>query len=162
MVHFVGTGSSPDDAQGFRVLPRARAAGVADMVNEHPARIGYLDALNHLECSNSVLVLGSTEAHYAPSKVFQAVLSGRPVFALLHEASTAVSILNRNHGHTLLTLSASRMPSPETVAGAMSALMARPADRIPPVELDAFADLTARESTRTLAQALDRALARGT
>ena len=80
-VHFVGTGRSPDDPQGHRVLPRAREAGVQDMVSEHPHRIGYVDTLNHLEHSDAVLVLGSTERHYTPSKVFQAILSKRPVFA---------------------------------------------------------------------------------
>ena len=37
-----------------------------------------------------MLVLGSTEPHYTPSKVFQAMLSRRPVFAMLHRDSTAV------------------------------------------------------------------------
>ena len=52
--------------------------------SEHPHRIGYVDTLNHLMQSDAVLVLGSTEPHYTPSKVFQAMLSQRPVFAMLH------------------------------------------------------------------------------
>ena len=59
-VHFVGTGSSPDDPNGHQVLPRARAVGVEEMVDEHPHRIGYVDTLNHLEHCSAVLVLGST------------------------------------------------------------------------------------------------------
>src|SRR6185437_15952377 len=86
-VHFVGTGTSPDDPQGYRVKPRAERGGVADMVDEHPHRIGYIDTLNHLEHSDAVLVVGSTERHYTPSKVFQAMLSGRPIFGLLHAES---------------------------------------------------------------------------
>ena len=73
--------------------PRAQQLGVDDMVDEHPQRIGYVDALNHLTRSDAVLVLGSTEAHYTPSKVFQAMLSRRPVFAMLHEDSTAVDMI---------------------------------------------------------------------
>src|SRR5882757_6321075 len=92
-VHFVGTGRSPNDALGHQVLPLARKAGVEDLVTEHPHRIGYVDSLNHLMRANAVLVLGSTERHYTPSKLFLAVLSRRPVLAVLHEASTAVDML---------------------------------------------------------------------
>ncbi len=60
-VHFVGTGSSPDDPAGHQVRPRAERAGVGDIVDEHPQRVGYVDALNHLGRSDAVLVLGSTE-----------------------------------------------------------------------------------------------------
>jgi hypothetical protein len=69
-VHFIGTGSSPDDRAGHQVRPRAERMGVGDLVEEQPQRIGYVDALNHLARSDAVLVLGSTEAHYTPSKVF--------------------------------------------------------------------------------------------
>ncbi|MEZ5028754.1 MAG: hypothetical protein R2765_08210 [Ferruginibacter sp.] len=40
-----------------------------------------------------VFILGSIEAHYAPSKVYQAVLSAKPVLAILHRQSTAVKVL---------------------------------------------------------------------
>ena len=73
-VHFIGTGSSPDDRAGHQVRPRAERMGVGDLVEEQPQRIGYVDALNHLARSDAVLVMGSTEAHYTPSKVFQACL----------------------------------------------------------------------------------------
>src|SRR5207237_714676 len=78
-VHFVGTGTSPDDRQGFRVLPRAQAAGVTEMVHEHPHRIGYVDTLNHLEQSGAVLVIGSTERHYTRSKVLQGRMFSHPI-----------------------------------------------------------------------------------
>ena len=81
-VHFIGTGRSTSDPQGHQILPLARKAGVEDMVTEHPHRISYIDAINHLMRANAVLVLGSTERHYTPSKVFLAVLSRRPVLAV--------------------------------------------------------------------------------
>jgi hypothetical protein len=156
-VHFVGTGTSPDDPRGHRVLPRARQAGVADMVDEHPHRVGYIDALNHQERSDAVLVLGSTEPHYTPSKVFQAILSRRPVFALLHEGSTAVGIIKSARAGTALTLTETRTPSPEEIAAALAGLLTQPRDE--PAHLDerAFEPYSARESARTLAQALDAA-----
>ncbi|HZP99719.1 MAG TPA: hypothetical protein VFB13_09290 [Reyranella sp.] len=159
-VHFVGTGTSPDDPTGFRVLPRARDAEVEDLVNEHPARIGYVDALNHLEHSSAVLVLGSTERHYTPSKVFQAILSRRPVFALLHADSTAVDVIRNADAGTVLTLTEADLPNPGSIAQALRELIDRPPTARGPMEPSSFGAYTARESTRVLASALDDAVAR--
>lgn len=158
-VHFVGTGSSPDDPQGHRVLPRAAAAGVADMVSEHPHRIGYVDALGHLMRSDGVLVLGSTERHYTPSKVFQAILSERPLFALLHEESTAVPMIRQAGAGDVLTLTEQALPDPATTATALLAFLERPAHSAGTADRGGFEAYSARESTRLLAEALDRALA---
>lgn len=160
-VHFVGTGSSPDDPQGHRVLPRARAAGIAEMVDEHPRRIGYVDTLNHLMNSSAVLVLGSTEPHYTPSKVFQAMLSERPVFALLHRDSTAVTMIRSAHVGEVLTLAEGDLPSPDTVAASLQAFIEHPAYDAASVDRGVFEGYSARESTRLFAEALDRACTAG-
>lgn len=160
-VHFVGTGSSPDDPKGHRVLPRAQAAGVAEMVDEHPHRIGYVDTLNHLMHSSAVLVLGSTEPHYTPSKVFQAMLSERPVFALLHRDSTAVTMIRSAHVGEVLTLVEGELPSPDTVAASLQAFIEQPAYDAASVDRSVFAGYSARESTRLFAEALDRACTKG-
>ena len=160
-VHFVGTGSSPDDPQGHRVLPRAQAAGVEEMVDEHPHRIGYVDTLNHLMHSSAVLVLGSTEPHYTPSKVFQAMLSERPVFALLHRDSTAVTMIRSAHVGEVLTLTESELPAPDTVATALQGFIERPSYEAASVDRSVFEGYSARESTRLFAEALDRACAPG-
>ena len=159
-VHFVGTGTAPDDRDGFRVMPRAQRAGVGEMVSEHPARIGYVDALNHLEHSNSVLVLGSTERHYTPSKVFQAILSGRPVFAMLHAESTAVDMIRKARAGTVLTLTESALPAPAEIAAALRALVEGQGKGEAPVDRSLFDAYTAREATRVLASALDEACRR--
>lgn len=157
-VHFVGTGSSPDDPQGYRVLPRAEAAGVADLVSEHPHRIGYVDTLSHLIRSDAILVLGSTERHYTPSKVFQAILSERPVFAMLHEASTAVSMIRDTGAGEVLTLTEEALPTPQAVASALRSLVEQPVTVAGAASHRDFDTYSARESTRVLADALDRTL----
>lgn len=159
-VHFVGTGSSPDDPQGHRVLPRARAVGVGEMVDEHPHRIGYVDTLNHLMHSSAVLVLGSTEPHYTPSKVFQAMQSERPVFALLHGESTAVAMIRLAHAGEVLTLSEGELPSPGAVAASLAGFIERPGYEAASVDRSVFEGYSARESTRLFAEALDRACTR--
>ncbi len=156
-VHFVGTGSSPDDPEGYRVLPRAQEFGVQEMVSEHPHRIGYVDTLNHLELSNAVLVLGSTERHYTPSKVFQAMLSKRPIFALLHAESTAVGMIRAARAGRVLTVTEEAMPLPLAVAGELKALLNDPVCDSRATDMAAFEPYTARESARALAQALDLA-----
>jgi len=160
-VHFVGTGSSPDDPKGHRVLPRAQVAGVAEMIDEHPHRIGYVDTLNHLMHASAVLVLGSTEPHYTPSKVFQAMLSERPVFALLHRDSTAVTMIRSAHVGGVLTLAEGELPSPETVAASLQAFIEHPAYDAASVDRGVFEGYSARESTRLFAEVLDRACAAG-
>jgi len=66
---------------------------VADIVREHPGRLDYLDALDVLRQANALLLLGSSEPHYTPSKVFPALLSGRPMLAVYRRESTVVEML---------------------------------------------------------------------
>ena len=98
--HFIGTGKTPDDLNGFNIKPLAEKYGLYNsIVFEHPARIPYLDVLVHLNIADAVFILGSTEPHYTPSKVYQAVLSGKPIFAVLHKESSAVNVIkNSNAG----------------------------------------------------------------
>src|SRR5882757_7293464 len=125
------------------------------MVDEHPQRIGYVDALNHLTRSDAVLVLGSTEAHYTPSKVFQAMLSRRPVFAMLHEDSTAVDMIRSKRAGSVVTLSGTALPDAHDVAGALQSFMADTAHDADAVDHSVFDAYSARGSTRALAAALD-------
>ncbi|MFH1790465.1 MAG: hypothetical protein ABH885_00570 [Candidatus Omnitrophota bacterium] len=94
-LYFIGTGKNPNDPAGYSVRPVAARHGLADRVIEHPARVSYLDVLNHLRGAHAVLIMGSSEAHYTPSKIFQAILSERPIVALLHKKSTAVEIMDK-------------------------------------------------------------------
>ncbi|MBI3197791.1 MAG: hypothetical protein HYZ40_09850 [Rhodospirillales bacterium] len=144
-VHFVGTGISPDDPRGHQVLPRARRAGVEEIVSEHPHRIGYVDTLNHLMQSDAVLVLGSTEPHYTPSKVFQAMLSRRPVFAILHEKSTAVDMIRSAHAGSVSTLTAEALPDPAGLAEGLRSFVESPVFDAEAVDRSRFEAYSARD-----------------
>lgn len=94
-IHFIGSGKTPSDPQGFNIKPLAVKYDLWEkQVYEYPKRIPYLDVLVHLNAADGVFILGSTEPHYTPSKVYQAVLSEKPVLAVLHRQSTAVEVLN--------------------------------------------------------------------
>jgi len=156
-LHFIGTGKSPTDRSGFNVNPIAERLGVGSLVDEHPHRMGYLDVLSHLTKAQGILIVGSTEAHYTPSKVFQSVQARRPILALLHEASTAVEVVRRSRAGIVVTLNEETLPEAAQTAAALTELVAFDyrADR---VEWRAFEAYSARESARRLAAAMDEAL----
>ena len=133
---------------------------MTDMVSEHPDRIGYVDTLNHLVHADAILVLGSTEPHYTPSKVFQAALSKRPVLAMLHEASTAVDMVRCARIGRVLTLREGALPKPDDICRELDAVLK--GDGFDPAKVDwsAFGEHSARQSSRQLADAMDRALDR--
>lgn len=159
-LHFIGTGTSSDDPEGYNILPRARAFGVDAVVSEHPARMPYAETLGTLTRASAILVLGSTEPHYTPSKVYQAVQARRPVFALLHEASTAVGVLAASRAGVVVTLTEERLPAPEALADRLAAFVDDPQYDADAVEWGAFEAFSARASARALAAAMDEALAR--
>ncbi|MDT0632215.1 hypothetical protein RQM47_09250 [Rubrivirga sp. S365] len=160
---FVGTGSSPDDAEGYQVRPVAEQYGLwGTVIKEHPARIPYLDVLAHLDATRGVFILGSTEPHYTPSKVYQGVLSERPVLAVLHQASTACDVIRGTGAGRVLAFDGE--DGLDTIEDGFADAFAdfrafadtfRPAD----VDREAFEEFSARNVTRTLAEALDQAVA---
>jgi len=93
-LHFIGTGSSPGNPKGYNIRPIAEKYGLwQTIIFEYPARIPYLDILVHLSSASGVFIFGSTEFHYTPSKVYQAVLSKKAVWAILHTQSSACDVL---------------------------------------------------------------------
>jgi hypothetical protein len=93
-LHFFGTSNQSSGGMA-RALPIARELGVGDIVDEVPDRIDYLDALAVQRNAHVLLLLGSTEPHYTPSKLYPALLAGRPLFAVYHPASTAREVVSR-------------------------------------------------------------------
>jgi hypothetical protein len=102
--HFIGTGSNSVDPTSFTVKPFAQRYGLWEKsVFEYAQRIPYLDVLAHLNIADGVFILGSTEAHYTPSKTYQAVLSKKGILAVLHERSTAVDIIHKSGSGIVLS-----------------------------------------------------------
>jgi hypothetical protein len=158
---FIGTGTSPDDPEGYQVRPIAERYGVEEYIDEHPARIPYLDALVHQEAADAVFVLGSTEPHYTPSKVYQGVLAEKPILAVLHRASTAGNVLRETGAGQVLDFAGPENVSRITgsFAEAFEAFR-RFAERFDAEQVDRsrFRQYSARNVTRILAAALDRSL----
>ena len=103
-IYFIGSGSKTDNPESYNVKPIAEKFGLWEkVIFEYPARIPYLDVLVHLEESDGIFILGSTEIHYSPSKVYQGIASGKPVFAILHYKSSAVDVINKSYAGITLT-----------------------------------------------------------
>ena len=101
--HFIGTGKTPNDPNGYNVKALAEKYGLwGTSVFEYPKRIPYLDVLIHLNAADGVFILGSTEPHYTPSKLYQAVLALKPILAVLNEKSSAVAILKQSDAGMVL------------------------------------------------------------
>ncbi len=102
--HFIGTGKKSNDTNGYNIKPLAQKYGLwSQIIFEYPSRIPYLDVLVHLNIADAVFILGSTEPHYTPSKSYQAVLSNKPILAVLHEKSTAVEILEKSNAGIVIS-----------------------------------------------------------
>jgi hypothetical protein len=97
-LNFIGTSANPNDRGTNRVLPIAEEVGVADLVREIPQRIPYLEALGVLARSHALLLIGSDEPHYTASKIYPALMSGRPYLSLFHRASSAHAVLSSAGG----------------------------------------------------------------
>jgi hypothetical protein len=92
--HFIGTGYDSNDSKSFNIKALAKKYNLwKEIVFEYPKRIPYLDVLIHLDLADAIFILGSTEAHYTPSKTYQAVISEKPIFAVLHQESQAASVI---------------------------------------------------------------------
>ncbi len=156
-LHFVGTGKSPVDPAGFNIKPLIDAHGLSAWAEERPRRIPYIDVLNHLNLASAVLIVGSTERHYTPSKVFQSVLSRRPVFAILHRESEAARLLEESRAGRVVTFQDDRLPEPVELADRLGEFLEAGDDAIGPVRWETFEPYSAKESARRLAEALDEA-----
>ena len=102
-LNFVGTSNQPDDTSSYRVKPLAEEAGIAELVREVPQRIPYLQALGVLAASDGLLLIGSDEPHYTASKIYPALMAGRPFMSLFHRASGAHAILSAAGGGRALS-----------------------------------------------------------
>jgi len=92
--HFIGTSYVAPGKGKPSVLPVAEQCGVADQVHEVPHRIGYLDALQLQHRTDVLLLLGSSDLAYSPSKVYLYFLTDRPILGLVFRDSVMERLLD--------------------------------------------------------------------
>ncbi len=159
--HFIGTGKLANDPLSFNVKPLAEKYGLwKSIVFEYPKRVAYLDVIVHLNAADAVFILGSTEPHYTPSKVYQAILAEKPVLAVLHEKSTASAILKESNAGMVLTMNESNVAHLQhSFTEAFSAFKIFAASfKKEQVDKEVFAEYSAFAVTKKLATLLDNAV----
>jgi hypothetical protein len=157
-LHFIGTSYAPSAQAVPTVKPIAEEHGVGDLVIEQPARIGYPESLKTMLAADALLLVGSDDPGYTPSKIAPYFLADRPVLAFVPAGSAAEA--------RLAELSFARMvslPTPDNARGArefFAALVANPAQRQAGTRNKTLfeAQFTARAGTRRLCEFFDQAL----
>jgi hypothetical protein len=113
-----------------------------------------------MDDADVLVVLGSDDPQYSPSKVYPSLLSGRPVVSILHEGGPAVELMRRADAGPVVTFA-----SEADVPGAAAALAAAWPDLMaslgrPRTVPDAIAhQFSARELTRRQCEVFDRVVA---
>ncbi len=156
-LHFIGSSNQRLPGQPYRVVPMAAEYGLSDVVREQPARADYLDALDLQIRADGLLLLGSAEAHYTPSKAYPAYLSGRPMLAMYHRDSSVVGFLRGCAAAEVLTFD--EHVDPEALSGDVARALERLVFRaraaaVPPVP-DADSPWSARALAGRLAGVFD-------
>lgn len=111
--HFVGTSYVAPGRGRPSVIPVAALCGVADMVAEVPHRIGHLEALRLQLDADALLLPGSSDMAYSPSKVYPYYLTGRPILGLVFTGSVMERLLDDLNCATLVRF---RMNGPKDEA----------------------------------------------
>lgn len=156
-MYFVGTGAYP----GESILDYAKDSGIADIVFEDRNRFPFLHVLNYLSAADTVMVIGSTEKHYTASKVYQALLSGRPVWAVFHEESSAVQVMKECKADHFLIEYKEGMYLQELRNAMKDSLLCRLEQKEWNPDLYALDKYSARESARKLAEAMELLIGEG-
>lgn len=150
--HFIGTSGS--------IKPIAQKYDLWNsIIFEYAERIPYLDVLKNLDAADGVFILGSTEPHYTPSKVYQAVLSQKPILAVLHQESTAVKVLTQSKAGKCILLDGENGLHTlcQLFIDQLSEFLTR-ANTFDPASVDkiAFEQYSSRSVTKTLVDAIER------
>jgi hypothetical protein len=118
--------------------------------------VPYLEALSTLSRSDGVLLVGSDEPHYTASKIYPALMSGRPFLSLFHASSSSHQILTAAGGGIAHSFrSADELDSlvPE-LANSLSRLVQAP-EQLGSVDPRAYVPYEARAIAARYAQIFD-------
>jgi hypothetical protein len=113
--HFLGTSYAAKGAGQPSVLPAARACEVDDLVFEVSHRIGYLESLKSLLEADALLLLGSSDRAYSPSKLYPCFLSNKPTLSVVFRGSYLAGLLDELN---CSVVAAFTLDAPHDAAGA--------------------------------------------
>jgi hypothetical protein len=156
-LHFVGTSYDPRPDAPHQILPLAREMGLESVIDERPARVSYLDALQILMDSHALVAVGSELPYYTASKIFPFILARRPLLAIFHAGSTVVDIVRETGAGSVVAFTGpedleSRVSE---VVWVLETLIAVRPDQRPATRWGAFETYTTRAMSAHLAAVFD-------
>lgn len=90
--YFIGTNYSPH-TQVKAIHKLAEELDLSERVTEYPDRIPYFSALATLMKSDIIFIPGSIDIDYNASKVYNNILTGRPIFSIFNQKSHVLKII---------------------------------------------------------------------
>lgn len=94
--YFIGTSYAPMGEGTASVIPVAKQYGVEDGITEQTDRIPYFESLMLLTQAAALLIIGSDDQAYNPSKIFTYALAKKPVIGIFKTNSPAVVTLQQH------------------------------------------------------------------
>ncbi|HRE83846.1 MAG TPA: glycosyltransferase [Opitutaceae bacterium] len=101
-IHFVGTHYRSTGSGSPELMEAARRYGVESLVTEIPHRVGYLESLQWQREADALLLVGSPDLAYSPSKLFTYLRAGKPILALVFPDSHLETLLEETGGAHLV------------------------------------------------------------
>ena len=159
-LHFVGTSYAPGNLAVKTVEPIAQELGIADLVEEHPHRVAYFEALQILVDSDAILLFGSDDPSYTASKLYPCILAQKPILAIFHQQSSVVEILRHCHAGRVVTFDSKDNPVDliNDMNCQLNWLLSTPQGYQPEIVWSEFQPYTAREMTRRQCAIFERCL----
>jgi hypothetical protein len=96
-IHFIGTDYGLRAPARPQVMPLAEQCGISTYVEEQPNRIPYLETLRCLLDADALLMFGSNESGYTPSRLFSSILARKPLLTIFHEESSVTLAMRELH-----------------------------------------------------------------
>ena len=112
--HFVGTSYAPVGRARPSVAPIAQEYGVHDLVREQTERVGYFTAIKTMLEADAIVIPGSDDPGYSPSKVTTCCLAARPTLAIGPVVSAFADAVNEL---AFASYAATDLPADDTVIG---------------------------------------------
>lgn len=153
-LYFVGTGAY----SGKSIAQYAEETGIGDIVSEDRSRYPFLHVLNFLSAAETVMVIGSTEKHYTASKVYQSLLSEKPVWVIFHEESSAVQVMEECEADQFLVRYIEGNSEEDLKKDIKSSLLKRLNSNDWQPNLKALDKYSAKESARKLVEAINKVI----
>jgi hypothetical protein len=92
--HFIGTSYAAGGRGRESVMPVAAEFGVSDLVREQTGRVGFFVAIKTMLAADAIVIPGSDDPAYNPSKIATCYLAHKPTLAVAPAGSTLERMVN--------------------------------------------------------------------